>query len=269
MAADLHVHSYYSDGFHSMEDVVLRAKRKGVTEISFVDHDCVTNRVQAKLLSEKYNIAIIPGIEISAYDFKRNRKVHILGYGYDGRAQNIQDLCEIILKRRHEHSLKQIEQIKDAAHDIDLDEVLSYAAYSEVIYKQHIMRALIGAPYSSSSYQQLYRSLFKGNGVAAGDITYVCAIEAVEAIVADGGLAVLAHPGQLDSFDFVPQLVQHGLRGIERNHHDHTMHDLKHTEELAIKYNLIMTGGSDFHGLYGKDIEVGEIRSPELLSDKI
>ena len=148
-----------------------------------------------------------------------------------------------------------------------MDEVLTYAAHSETIYKQHIMSALTDYPFSAEEYQQLYNKLFKGNGVAAGDITYVSAVDAVEAIVADGGLAVLAHPGQLDSFDIVPLLVEHGLKGIERNHFDHTKEDIRRVDELAEKYGLIKTGGSDFHGVYGKWIGVGEIISPQSLTE--
>ncbi|MEI3612482.1 PHP domain-containing protein [Pseudogracilibacillus sp. SO30301A] len=265
VSADLHVHSNYSDGFHSMEGVVVLAKNNGLTEISFTDHDCKINHVQAKYLSEKYEITIIPGIEISAYDFERNRKVHILGYGYDEKARNISSLCDVVSKRRHDYSLRQIKQIQDAGYELNMDEVLSYAKYSETIYKQHIMRALTDAHFASEAYQTLYQTLFKGNGVASGDISYVSAVEAVESIVADGGIAVLAHPGQLDSFEIVPLLAQHGLKGIERNHFDHTVKDMKRVDELARKYDLIMTGGSDFHGLYGKPIGIGEVRSPQSL----
>lgn len=265
--ADYHVHSHYSDGFNSMEEVVMMAKANGLTEISFVDHDREMNRLQAKCLMEKYDINIVPGIEISAYDFTRDRKVHILGYGYHENSTHIRELCDEILQRRQEHSLKQITQIKEAGYKLKMDEVLTYAAHSETIYKQHIMSALTDYPFSAEEYQQLYNKLFKGNGVAAGDITYVSAVDAVEAIVADGGLAVLAHPGQLDSFDIVPLLVEHGLKGIERNHFDHTKEDIRRVDELAEKYGLIKTGGSDFHGLYGKWIGVGEIRSPQSLTE--
>lgn len=262
---DLHLHSNYSDGSESMEEVVKRAKQAGLTTISFVDHDRQTNVAEARRLSELYEIQIISGIEISAYDFVRNRKVHILGYGYKNDAQHIAALCDTVLHRRQAHSLAQLEKIIAAGYDIQTKTVEKYAKQSGVIYKQHMMHALTDAPFQSEQYQSLYRSIFKGNGIAAGDITYVCAVDAVEAIVKDGGIAVLAHPGQLDSFELVPTLVSHGLRGIERNHFDHTSAHMEQVEELARTYHLFMTGGSDYHGIYGKEVTLGKWVSPSSI----
>jgi phosphoribosyl 1,2-cyclic phosphate 1,2-diphosphodiesterase len=262
--ADLHVHSHYSDGSHSVEEVLKLASMNGVTHISFVDHDTVAGLSEVLKLGVKYGIKIIPGIEISAYDFKRNRKVHVLGYNYHQDAVNIQALCQPILERRHKHSLWQIEQIQAAGYDLNVQEIIETAKPSHTVYKQHIMKHLTQAFYTSTEYKQLYKELFKGDGVASGDIVYIDAFEAVRAIVADGGLAVVAHPGQLDSYDLIPELVQAGLGGIERNHLDHTAEDHQRVEALAEQYQLIMTGGTDYHGSFGAKVEVGEIVSPRL-----
>ena len=77
------------------------------------------------------------------------------------------------------------------------------------------------------------------------------AVEAVKAIKADNGFAVLAHPGQLDSFDLIPELVKNGLDGIERDHLDHSKEDRYRVDRYADEYALFETGGSDFHGDYG------------------
>ena len=79
------------------------------------------------------------------------------------------------------------------------------------------------------------------------------------------GIAVVAHPGQLNSYDLIPELVEIGLNGIERNHFDHTSEDFLRIEALAEKYDLIMTGGTDYHGLYGAAIEVGDIVCPSFV----
>lgn len=91
----------------------------------------------------------------------------------------------------------------------------------------------------------------------------MAAEDAVRAIVADGGLAVMAHPGQLDSYELVPELIGAGLGGIERNHFDHSAEDHLKVEKLAHQYGLVMTGGSDYHGAFGTTIEPGDIVSPE------
>lgn len=263
MKSDLHVHSSYSDGSDSVEEVIKKAHQRGVTQISFVDHDTVAGWSEVQRMGEKYEIKTIPGIELSAYDFKRNRKVHILGYCYHPTAPNIQAAAEPVRKRRQAHSLWQIEQLNKNGYRLDADKIMEMAKPSGIIYKQHIMRHLTEAAYSSREYRQLYQSLFKGSGIASGDIRYMNVFDAVRAIVADGGIAVVAHPGQLDSYELIPELIDAGLGGIERNHPDHGYQDHKKVEALTSDYQLLMTGGTDYHGVFSEAIEVGEVLSPE------
>ncbi|PIC87000.1 phosphatase [Sporosarcina sp. P20a] len=262
MKADLHVHSHYSDGSDSVYTVFQKAAEAGLTHISFVDHDTVAGWKEIQTVSEKFGITALSGIEISAYDFQRQRKVHVLGYNYDSDAVHIQSICQPLLERRHAHSLWQIEQIIKAGYLLDKERIFESAKFSGTVYKQHIMKELTEDPFTSAAYQRLYKELFKGQGVASGDIEYIDVFDAVGAIKADGGLAVVAHPGQLDSYDLIADLVKVGLDGIERNHFDHTTEDSRRVEELAEQYHLLMTGGTDFHGVFGKEIEVGDIVSP-------
>ncbi|WP_035508061.1 PHP domain-containing protein [Halobacillus karajensis] len=266
MKADLHVHSHYSDGSDSVEEVMKQAKANGVTHLSFVDHDTVDGLPEIIMLGEKNGMEVIPGIEISAYDFKRERKVHVLGFHYRPEAVHIQAVCQPILNRRQQHSLWQIEQINTVGYELDAEAILETAWPSKTVYKQHIMSHLTKADYSSQAYKALYKRLFKHEGVASGDIEYLDAFTAVEAIVADGGIAVVAHPGQLDSYDIIPELVEAGLGGVERNHPDHTDEDYQKVEALAKRYNLVMTGGTDYHGSFGAVVEVGSCTSPSLRS---
>lgn len=262
MKVDLHVHSYYSDGYASIDEILQEASRRNITHISIVDHDTVHGLAAIQKTSLKYDVTVIPGVEISAYDFKRNRKVHILGYAFRQDAPNIRALCTPLLQKRHENSLWQIEQLKKHGFAIERDEIKEKAKMSGVIYKQHIMACLTNADFASEEYQTLYQKLFKGQGICAKDIEYVDATLAVQAIKADGGLAVLAHPGQLDSFDMIPELIGHGLDGIERNHPEHTEEDRLLVEKYAEQYALIQTGGSDFHDRYGHVVKIGEEISP-------
>lgn len=262
MKADLHVHSTFSDGANTVEEVLFMAKKRGVTHLSFVDHDTVKGTTYAVELGNCVGVTVIPGIEISAYDFKRNRKVHILGYMYDEQAANIQELCQPLLERRHKNSIWQAQALIDNGYGLSLDKLDEGCKTSRVLYKQHIMAAMMDLPYTHRDYQKLYKSVFKNNGICARDITYVDAIEAVKAIKADHGVAVLAHPGQMNSYDFIPELVSAGLDGIECNHLDHTEDDRKKIMEYATKYNLVLSGGSDFHGRFGAEIGIGDIECP-------
>lgn len=264
MKADLHVHSHYSDGSDSVEALMKQAKKAGITHMSIVDHDTVAGWQEIKKAARLYDIRVIPGIEISAYDYKRDRKVHVLGYHYREDAPHIKELCDPLLKRRHENSLWQINQINSLDYCLERDEIMKIASPSNTIYKQHIMRHITKKPFTSNDYQRLYRSLFKGEGIAKKDIAYVGAFDAVKAIVADGGIAVVAHPGQLNSYDLIPDLVEAGLGGIELEHPDHTETDHRRVKELADRYNLLMTGGTDYHGLFGIEIGIGELTSPVI-----
>ena len=269
MKTDLHVHSHYSDGSSSVTDLIQMASKNGLTHLSLVDHDTIRGIGPAQIAGKEHGITVIPGIEISAYDFLRNRKVHILGYMFDEEATNIQQLCGPLLKRRHENSLWQIEQLQKNNYDIRFEDVARKAMMSGVIYKQHIMHCLLDHHFETPLYKELYQTVFKGVGICARDIEYVDAVEAVKAIKADNGFAVLAHPGQLDSFDLIPELVKNGLDGIERDHLDHSVEDRKRVDHYANEYSLFKTGGTDFHGDYGTRIEVGDILSPTQFLDQL
>ena len=257
MIIDWHTHSRYSDGSDSLETLFIKAKQAGITHLGVVDHDTVAHHEEGRQLAKEFEMTFIPGVEISAYDYKRKRKVHLLGYGFKKSCPAIETLCRPLLARRHAHSLWQFRCIQEAGFQINANEALSYADTSGTLYKQHIMNALLDEPYDNKSYQTLYQSLFKGTGVAAGDIAYIDCFSALEAIHADGGFAVLAHPGQLDSYEVAEELIAKGLEGIEMVHPDHTEIDRDRVQQLAAKYNLLLTGGSDYHGTYGASVQLG------------
>jgi len=255
--ADLHVHTAVSDSSYTVEETIQRAKENDVRYLGLVDHDTVAGLKKALLIGEKAGIQIIPGIEISAFDFKRKRKVHILGYNFDLKATNIRKLCDPIIAKRNNHSLWQIKTLIENGFKITLEEVFKKAKNSTCIYKQHIMAVLMDKGYCSEIYCGLYYQLFKNQGICAGDIAYVDAFQAVQAVKLDGGKAVLAHPGQLASYEIMEELIGWGLDGVELYHEDHNFGDHKRILAYSAKHGMILTGGSDFHGIYGGTTEIG------------
>jgi predicted metal-dependent phosphoesterase TrpH len=230
----------------------------GLTHLAFTNHDTTRGLSTALALDGRHGIRVIGGVEISAFDFERNRKVHILGLGlFSEDAPTIAALCEPVLRRRHENTLWQMEQLEK--HGVAFDRAAIYQAAQDAtaLYRQHIMEQLTDAPYASSAYQRLNRLFFRDGNICERDIEYVDARDAVQAIKEDGGIAVLAHPGRLDNFAFVPALVDAGLDGIEKYHPDHNERDLRVVEQLARDHALIVTGGSDYHGRYGAPAHVG------------
>lgn len=245
--ADLHVHTNVSDCSMSAEDILKKAKREGITHIAFTDHDTVKFAFKHQRLAAEFGIQAIPAVEMSAYDYKGKRKVHILGYGYE-TTEHIEAIGSETLRRRHENCLRQIHILNDLGYQVPTEEVQKLAG--DCIYKQHILDYLLQTGQSKSLFGDVYRNIFKNGGPCDFDIAYPDAIEAVKAIRADGGMAVLAHPGQQKNFDIIPMLVQAGLNGIEWNHPSNKNEDKKKIEEYAYEYGLFLTGGSDFHGKY-------------------
>jgi predicted metal-dependent phosphoesterase TrpH len=261
IAADLHVHTTISDGSDSFEQVLRAARDLGLTHVAFTNHDTLVGIPAAKSLEARFGVAVIGGIEISAWDATAQRKVHILGYGFaTGDAPAIRDLCEPLLERRRANTLWQIEQLERHGFAPDRAAIAALAQGSTSLYKQHVMATLPTQPFGSDAYTALYRRLFQLGGICARDIPYVDAREAVWAIKQDGGVAVLAHPGQQGVYDLVGTLVDAGLEGIEKYHPSHGKRDWQRVDELALLWGLIRTGGSDYHGAYGEPVRLGQHR---------
>lgn len=272
--ADLHIHTDISDGSYTTEEVIKLAKEKELTHIAITNHDTVHGLKEAIEIGKKYGIVVIPGVEISAYDYKRNRKVHMLGYGIDLEGSNITKLCQRLLKDRNEMTLKQTEIIKSLGYDISKEEVKAYSKNSGISYKQHIMKVLMDKGYTDEIYPPLYKKLFKNNGPCEMEVEYIDVYDAIDAIIKDNGIPVLAHPGQLKSYELLEELVEKGLVGVEKYHMSHKEEDYKRIEYLSKKYNLIITGGSDFHGIYDKKRKIACCTTPsesinQIISDLI
>ena len=258
MKTDLHCHTKVSDNSFTTEEVIIMAKKNGVTHLAITDHDTTIGLEEAMELGKKHEVEIIPGIEISAFDYYRNRRAHILGLYVTPGSNAIKQLCQPLIKARHLASYEMTKKINEAGYDISWEEVQEYAVGGTGVYKQHIMHALLRRGYTERIYGELYKKLFsRGSeteepGVAYVPIQYIDAVEAIKAIRAEGGIPVLAHPGQFNNYDAVAEWVEVGLEGIEVKHPLHSKEDERKAARLAELFHLVQTGGSDFHGFYGE-----------------
>lgn len=262
MKADLHIHTDISDGSFDIKETLKIAAESGLTSIAITNHDTVQGLAEAAYLGTKTGVEVLPGIEISAVDRRTNTKVHLLGYCFQPAAVNIRKLCEPTIQKRQEKSLQQIECLQKHGFIIDKDAILAKRR-GKTIYKQHIMAELIDKGYTDATYSELYQSLFKGDGICAGDIEYADVFEAIKAIKADHGIVVLAHPGEQKTHYLIEELVAAGLDGIELIHEKNSDEDQQVIRNMAIKHNLILTGGSDFHGKYGTVKKLGGLVCPK------
>ncbi|MGN0350940.1 MAG: PHP domain-containing protein [Roseburia sp.] len=264
MKADMHIHSTVSDGYYTIEEIIEKAKERGLDAIAITDHDTLSHRKQ---IPKECGVQVIPGIEISCYDYEKDYRVHILGYKIQ-RPEIVEKVVQPTLEARHANSMKQIEILKQEGYEIDLDKIKK--ADGKYIYKQHIMDYLCTTGQVEEMFGEFYYRTFKNNGICHFDIEYLNPVKAVEAIKEAGGIAVLAHSGQQQNFELIPGLVQHGLDGLELNHHANSDQDKKRIREYAEQYHLLLTGGSDCHGLYEPNSpEVGDYLAEEKTAEYI
>lgn len=242
--ADLHVHPRVSDGSCTIAELAALAQEKGLDAIAVTDHDTLS---QAQQIPDGLPVRVIPGIEISAFDYAANLRVHVLGYHIQD-VQLVEAFVHPLLLARHANSMKQIEVLQQNGFSIDLGRLRR--ADGSYIYKQHIMEYLVETGQAPDMFGDFYKRIFKNNGICSFDIRYLDPYEAVHTIKKAGGLAVLAHSGQQQNFALIPKLVQEGLAGLELHHPANSEKDKQIIRRYAETYGLFLTGGSDYHGKY-------------------
>ena len=264
MVCDLHCHSKISDGSMGIEEILSIAKRRGLSAIAITDHDAVAGATRACVIAERLNIEVIHGVEMSAYDTKRQRKVHILGYMCDS-PDRLEGTCLQIRKSRRAAANAMISKVL-RYYPIIPDTIARHATGSTSIYKQHIMHALMECGYADSIYGEVYDKLFAyQKGCAFAPVEYPDVREIIDLIHSAGGLAVLAHPYVYDSIDLMEELTAEGLLdGIEVWHPSNDEDRISVLKSFAEAHTLLMTGGTDFHGLYSDSLRpIGSCGAPE------
>lgn len=250
MTGDLHCHTKLSDGSLGIEDIIVQAKRTGIDFISITDHDTLSSVSRAAVLGERYGVHILPGVELSAWDKERGRKVHILCYAPQ-KPDRLEGLCLKSCEIRKACAKEMVEKVMKL-YPITPESVLKYATGSKSIFKQHIMHALVDYGYTTNFYGELNDELFNlKTGTCIVEREYPDVNFVLDLIHSARGVAVMAHPVQYDSLDLLKDLAEkQKLDGIEVDHYTAGPEQRKELRAIAQQYNLIVTGGSDFHGLY-------------------
>lgn len=250
MTGDLHCHTTLSDGSLGIEDVISQAKRMGLDFISITDHDTMSSISRAKVLGERYGIQTIPGVELSAWDKKRNRKVHILCYAPQ-KPDRLEGICIKACEIRKQCANEMVQNVMKL-YPITAESVMKHATGSKSIFKQHIMHALIDYGYTTHFYGRLNNELFNlETGSCVVEREYPDVNFVLDLIHSARGIAVMAHPLYYNSVELLEELAEKGkIDGVEVNHYTADEQQRAELMKIAEKYDLIVTGGSDFHGLY-------------------
>jgi predicted metal-dependent phosphoesterase TrpH len=257
---DLHCHSTASDGTLPPREVVRLAKESNLSALALTDHDTIAGVAEAADEAKKLGIDFLPGIEISC-QYPRPGTMHLLGYGINPKSQVLSEMTQKLIGGRDERNAKIIDALQKQNVAISMEEVED-AAHGEVVGRPHIAHVLLNKGYVNSIKQAFDKYLGQG-GSAFFDKEQLTCRQAIQMIRQTGGIPVLAHPVQLRKENFaqleneVKNLVDMDIGGIEVIHSDHRDSMIVELEELAKRYKLVPTGGSDFHGSNKPHIRLG------------
>lgn len=247
--ADLHMHTSYSDGDYGIEEVIEMANKAGLKSLAITDHDRCDHFDKIKKIGKNYHIRLIKGLEISAYDFDSQKKVHIVGLFLPKKTPKIDKLNAITNKKREAYHISLLEDLRKDGFDLDYDFVKRFAPNS-IIYKSDIFWALKDK-YPDKMDGVGFKDIFNEETTdkLAETMGYISVKDAIGAINKDGGLSVLAHPQEYDNWDEIEKYKDMGLGAIEINHSRMKDKDFSRARDFAKRLNLLMSGGSDFHRL--------------------
>ena len=270
MTGDLHCHTTLSDGSLGIEETIVQAKRMGLDFLAITDHDTLSSSSRAKILGERYGVQVIPAVELSAWDKKRSNKVHILCYAPQ-KPDRLEGLCMKSCQIRTECAKDMIKKVLER-YPIPSDSVQKYTKGSKSIYKSHIMRALVNYGYATELYGSVNDKLFAWpNGECLVTREYPDVNFVIDLIHSSRGIAVMAHPCMFDNIELLKELIAAGkIDGIEAYHFSATVQKQQMLEKLAKDNDLIVTGGSDFHGLYNSTMtHIGKFVTDQENLDKM
>lgn len=265
---DLHIHSNFSDGTDSTDDIINIAKRKNISAISLTDHDTTYGVDEIVNKGKEENIIVVPGVEISSVS--NGHLIHILGYNIDINNTQLQDILSINGKFFDESFLKHYSWlIKNKVLDFDINKVIDYSRYKQCMSLSDILKAMIlyGEPYTLKEWPTFVKKLMQYPSDFIEKFP-VHPSEVVEVILLAGGIPTFAHPARIMDADIkeMELLIPKGLKGIEVYYPFHSKEKIKEYENFALKHDLIKTGGTDWHGeeLTNWNVEIGDCGVNEL-----
>lgn len=264
--ADLHIHTHYSDGTLSPQEVVHEAVNCGLGCISITDHDTLEGLKPARLTARPLDVEVIAGIELSSE--MDGKDIHILGYFFSEIGGCLIEELAKMRDARVERIKEMIRKLKDLGiGDISFEEVLS-STKSKALGRPHLAELLLQKGHVGSAAEAFEKYLGESSPAYVGKFKQTAG-EAIKLIKRSGGLAVLAHPAVTNRDELIAGFVAAGLDGLEVYHPRHSSTTVKYYEGIAQKYKLLMTGGSDAHGQAKPDTFIGKTRIPYDLVQKM
>lgn len=264
---DMHVHTTASDGLLTPTEVVREASRHQLTAIAITDHDTTGGIEEALGAGSALRLEVVPGVELST--IHQDREVHILGYFIDWNDSRLQQVLSRIVNSRYNRAVKMVDKLRSLGVDISFERV-KVLAQGRVISRPHIARAMLEKGYISDIKEAFTADYIAEDGRAYVPRYKISPAEAIDLIRSARGVAVIAHPGleKIDDSE-IQELKRHGLQGVEVFHSEHSREQQQYYYEIAQRQQLLITGGSDFHGDRDERRVLGAIRVPYYLLSRV
>lgn len=247
-SGDLHTHSTFSDGALEVRRMPRLAAAAGLSHLAVSDHDTLLSAEYARRNTGACGVTLIPAAELTGLDERRGRRVHLLCYD-PKPTDELAAFCEQMKQARNAAAEQSLAAVEQRYPQFSREFAWELARDAGVCFKGHIMRVLLEFGYTDGLYRDLYRQLCR-EGVLKGP-DYVPFERVLEIAHRAGAAVVLAHPSVYRSMELFRELAAAGaIDGVEIDHPRNTEEDKAELREAAARYGLIVTGGSDFHGLH-------------------
>lgn len=267
---DLHIHSTCSDGTFTPKEITDKVIEKNLYGFSLTDHDTVDGISEIFSMNLPEHLKFIPGIEISCDAL--HREIHILGYGIDYKNQQLNKTLNDLRKKRMQRNLDMIELFQKDGYPVTLEK-LQHGDPDTVITRAHFSRVLVEEGICTSRDQAFSKYLGEKCKYYIPK-PFFDPKDCLKLILDAGGIPILAHPflykfSNKDTKHLIRNLKEYGLTGIEVYHSSHHQGQVAKLREWQKEYDLLATGGSDFHGTNKPDIDIGTGRGPLYVPDHL
>jgi len=263
---DLHVHTNFSDSSLSPQEVVSLAQSQDIAAVAITDHDCIDGIVPATDAAKNNGVEIIPGVELTAEI--GDTEIHLLGLFIDIHADWLKSTLDKITAVRKLRMLEMIARLNKLGIPLTLDEVVFLSNSQASLGRLHLARALVSKKIIGT-VQEAFARFIGRNKPCYVKRLIMAPEEAIDIVRRARGIAVFAHPGICNRDDLIPRLVAAGLRGIEVMHTDHSTQQEQYYRGIAQKRGLVVTGGSDCHGICKGKPLLGSVKMPYDTLEKI
>ena len=269
---DLHTHSTASDGTDSPTELVTRARDVKLSAVALTDHDTVAGLAEATAAGARLGVEVIPGIEIAAALPGRQAELHILGYFLDPASVALERFNQLLMGIRHERNEKLLARLAELGVPIDRKELAELAP--GIVTRAHFADLMVRHGQVANNREAFTRFLGLG-GLAYTEKGRLSFPQAFDVIHGAGGLVAIAHPVHLRADSdveleiLVGRLVDCGADAIEAFHSDHSPTMVRKVQRLAKRFDLCVTGGSDYHGMKRTARPLGSQRVDSSFLDQL